>query len=127
MKTLRRRVAYWIWAITLSLVSASPALADRRVALIIGNANYEHADTLDNTVNDAKAIAGLLKGVGFDVVDVRLNVGVVDFKRAVRDFLDKTVDADIAVVYYSGHGMEVGGVELSHSSRRKNGEYHRRR
>ncbi len=87
----------------------SPAFADRRAALIIGNSNYEYANTLPNTVNDAKAIAGLLKRVGFDVVDERSDVGVVEFKRAVREFLDKTADTDIAVVYYSGHGIEVGG------------------
>jgi uncharacterized caspase-like protein len=85
------------------------ALAERRVALVIGNAKYEHAGELTNTVNDAKAIAALLKKAGFDVVDERRDVGVVEFKRAVREFLNSATGADIAVVYYSGHGVEVGG------------------
>ena len=84
-------------------------MAERRVALVIGNAKYEHADALANTVNDANAIAALLTKAGFDVVDERRDVGVVEFKRAVREFLNSAANADIAVVYYSGHGIEVGG------------------
>jgi hypothetical protein len=79
------------------------------VALVIGNANYEHADKLANTVNDANAIAQLFTRAGFDVVEERRDVGVVEFKRAVRDFLASASNADIAVVYYSGHGLEVSG------------------
>jgi uncharacterized caspase-like protein len=90
-------------------VAASGALADRRVALVIGNANYEHADKLGNTLNDADTMTQLFKRAGFDVVDERRDVGVVEFKRAVRDFLTSASNADIAVVYYSGHGLEVSG------------------
>ena len=50
-----------------------------------------------------------LTKAGFDVVDERRDVGVVEFKRAVREFLNSAANADIAVVYYSGHGIEVGG------------------
>jgi uncharacterized caspase-like protein len=85
------------------------AMAERRVALVIGNSKYEHADMLANTINDANAIAQLFTKAGFDVVDERRDVGVVEFKRAVREFLNAAANADIAVVYYSGHGMEVGG------------------
>jgi hypothetical protein len=84
-------------------------MAGRRVALVIGNAKYEHADTLTNTVNDADAITAVLTKAGFDAVDERRNVGVVEFKRAVREFMLSASNADIAVVYYSGHGIEVGG------------------
>jgi hypothetical protein len=99
-----------VGALTLGAVVAGDALADRRVALIIGNAKYEHADTLANTVNDADAITSLLTKAGFDIVDERRNVGVVEFKRGVREFLSAASNADIAVVYYSGHGIEIGGV-----------------
>src|SRR5271165_417646 len=101
MNSPLHRLATAAWVVALSIMSAIPALADRRVALVVGNANYEHAKTLRNTVNDSKAVAALLRRLGFDVVDERANIGVVEFKRAVRDFLDKTADADIAVVYYS--------------------------
>src|SRR5271166_3488374 len=97
-------------AVGFSVLAGSAALAERRVALIIGNANYDRGGVLWNTVNDANAIAAVLSNAGFDVVDKRTNLGVVEFKRAVREFVDRSANADVAVVYYSGHGLEVGGV-----------------
>jgi hypothetical protein len=89
---------------------ATAAEADRRVALVIGNSAYKNASTLANTINDSTAIAKLFKSVGFEVVLSRNDLGVVDFKRAVREFLLTAENADIAVVYYAGHGIEVGGM-----------------
>jgi uncharacterized caspase-like protein len=109
MSTLFRHAARIVCALIIATLSAHAAMASRRVALVIGNAKYEHADTLTNTINDANAIGALLTKAGFDVVNVQRNVGVVEFKRAVRDFLTATANADMAVVYYSGHGIEVGG------------------
>ena len=83
--------------------------ADRRVALVIGNSAYKNASSLPNTINDSTAIATLFKSVGFEVVISRTELGVVDFKRAVREFLLTAENADIAVVYYAGHGVEIGG------------------
>ena len=62
---------------SLLAVSADEAAALRRVALIIGNAKYEHAGVLANTFNDARAIAALFRRAGFDVVDERTDMGVV--------------------------------------------------
>ena len=106
---LFRHAARIFCALAMATIVAHSASAGRRVALIIGNAKYEHAETLANTVNDADAIAALLNKAGFDVVDEQRNVGVVEFKRSVREFMLAAANADIAVVYYSGHGMEVGG------------------
>src|ERR1700684_4060341 len=89
---------------------APPAIAaDRRVALVMGNSSYKNASSLPNTINDSTAIAALFKSVGFEGVISRADLGVVDFKRAVREFLLTAENADIAVVYYAGHGIEVGG------------------
>ena len=52
----------------------------------------------------------LFTKAGFDSVDRRRDLGVVEFKRAVREFVDRAASADVAVVYYSGHGLEIGGV-----------------
>src|SRR5271156_6248270 len=93
---------------TLGSIAARDARADTRVALVVGNAKYEHADVLANTVNDAMAVSSVLKKAGFDV-DERDNLTVVEFKRAVRDFARTAANADIAVVYYSGHGVEFAG------------------
>jgi hypothetical protein len=88
---------------------ATAAAAERRVALVIGNSVYKNASSLPNTINDSTAIAALFKSVGFEVVISRNDLGVVDFKRSVREFLITAENADMAVVYYAGHGIEIGG------------------
>src|ERR1700741_4490204 len=71
----------------LSLFSLIPAaLAEKRVALVVGNSAYENSAQLPNPVNDARAMADLFKAAGFEVVNARTNVGNLDFKRALRDF-----------------------------------------
>src|ERR1700722_821837 len=96
-------------ALAAALLCGSAAQAERRVALVIGNSTYRNATSLPNTINDANAVAALFRSVGFEVVASRTDLGVLDFKRAVRDFLITAETADIAVVYYAGHGIEVGG------------------
>jgi uncharacterized caspase-like protein len=91
-------------------LACTQARAEDRVALVIGNSAYQHVPNLTNPANDAGAITLLLKSAGFDIVETRANLGVNDMRRAVRDFSDKTRDAEIAVIYYAGHGMEVGGM-----------------
>ncbi|MBV9968406.1 MAG: caspase family protein [Xanthobacteraceae bacterium] len=93
-------------------VFASAGHAERRVALVIGNSAYRNASPLPNTLNDANAIAALFRSVGFEVVSSRNELGVLEFKRAVRDFLITAETADIAVVYYAGHGIEVNGANF---------------
>jgi hypothetical protein len=88
---------------------ATAAAAERRVALVIGNSAYKNASSLPNTLNDSTAIAALFKSVGFEVVISRNDLGVVDFKRSVREFLITAENADMAVVYYAGHGIEISG------------------
>jgi hypothetical protein len=83
--------------------------AERRVALVVGNAAYQHAPKLPNPPNDAAAITELLRRAGFDVVETKTDVASVDFKRLVRDFANTVRDADIAVMYFAGHGIEIGG------------------
>jgi uncharacterized caspase-like protein len=85
------------------------AHAEKRVALIIGNSAYKHVPRLQNPANDAGAVAGMFKRAGFDFVDSRLDLGIVDMRRALREFGAKTRDADVAVIYYAGHGVEIEG------------------
>jgi len=93
----------------LLILSASPVLAEKRVALVIGNSSYKNVSRLVNPVNDAAAIAKLFKEAGFDLVDSRNDLGVAELRRAIRDFSDTARDADVAVVYFAGHGIEVDG------------------
>src|ERR1700674_796178 len=89
--------------------STNAALADKRVALVIGNSGYQSVPKLSNPFNDANAIARMLQSAGFENVVLQLDLGNLDFKRAVRKFEDAAADADIALVFYAGHGIEIGG------------------
>src|SRR6266446_6154574 len=96
-------------AATLLLFACQPAFAEKRVALVLGNSAYQNVAPLANPVNDSAKIASTLKAAGFDVVDSRHDLPAAETRRALRDFADRSRDADIAVVYYAGHGMEVDG------------------
>jgi hypothetical protein len=98
-----------IGALALVALAAGEAWAQRRVALVVGNSAYRNGAPLANTLNDADAIAQLFRSSGFDVVDARRDLGSLDFKRAVREFTSQTRNADIAVVYFAGHGVEIDG------------------
>jgi uncharacterized caspase-like protein len=110
MGVLARFAVCLAFALGITLATQSAALADRRIALVIGNGKYENAGVLANPTSDADAVADLFTKAGFDSVDRRRDLGVVEFKRAVREFVDRAASADVAVVYYSGHGLEIGGV-----------------
>lgn len=88
---------------------ALPSYAEKRVALVVGNAAYQNAPPLPNAHNDAIAVAAALKAARFDVVEVRSDLGISALRRAVSDFADVAADSDIAVIYYAGHGIEVDG------------------
>ncbi len=78
------------------------------VALVIGEAAYEHLPALENTGNDARAMARLLGDLGFDVSTVA--DGDRDrLAKSLKRFVEDAADADVALLYYSGHGIEAGG------------------
>jgi hypothetical protein len=91
------------------LLLCQPAFAEKRVALVLANSAYQNVAPLPNPVNDGAVIAAKLREAGFDVVDSRHDLPAAETRRALRDFADAARDADIAVVYYAGHGMEVDG------------------
>jgi uncharacterized caspase-like protein len=96
-------------AAALLLSVSEPAFAEKRVALVLGNSNYQNVAPLANPVNDSSKIAATLKDAGFDVVDSRRDLPTAETRRALRDFANRARDADIAVVYCAGHGIEVDG------------------
>jgi hypothetical protein len=104
-----RTVRFLILAVCSCWLFAQPALADKRVALVIGNSAYQSVNRLTNPANDSAAIAETLKSAGFNVVDLKKDLKAAEMRRALRDFSDKVRDADMAVVYYAGHGMEIDG------------------
>jgi uncharacterized caspase-like protein len=91
------------------LLVCQPAHAEKRIALVIANSAYQNVAPLANPVNDGAAVAATLKAAGFDLVESRHDLSALEVRRALRDFADRAHDADVAVVYYAGHGMEVDG------------------
>jgi Caspase domain len=104
---LRRILLFAI--IALVSLSVGRASAERRVALIIGNSAYQNVAQLTNPANDAAVITDMFKKASFEVVESRRDLKNVEMRRALREFTEKTRDADIAIVYYAGHGIEVDG------------------
>jgi uncharacterized caspase-like protein len=90
-------------------ISAGPAIAEKRVALVIGMSRYQQVPQLANPARDADAMSALFKKAGFDVIDSERDLGIADLRRVVREFSETSRDADISVVYYAGHGIEVDG------------------
>ncbi len=86
---------------------SQPALAEKRVALVIGNSSYRNVAKLSNPANDAAAVATMFKAAGFDTVESKLNLTVGELRKALRDFGNQSRDADVAVVSYAGNGIEL--------------------
>ncbi len=104
------RLAMVVCSLWVALSFGIPdARAEKRVALVIGNSAYQNASQLANPARDANAVAGLFRNAGFDVVESKLDLGNLEFKRAARDFTAIARDSDIAVIYFAGHGIEVNG------------------
>lgn len=89
--------------------SSSLAHAAEKVALLIGNNEYESAPALYNPVNDVRLIDEALRSHGFDVTRVE-NQSLAEMNRSLRRFRAKADVAQVAMIYYAGHGIEVGGV-----------------
>ncbi len=96
-------------AVLAMLLVPTAAWAEKRVALVVGNAAYQTVPQLPNPGRDASAVAKMFRDAGFDTVETQLNVGNLEFKRSIRRFEAIADQADIAVVYYAGHGLEISG------------------
>src|SRR6516164_6064202 len=92
-----------------TVIWADQAFAERRVALIIGNSAYQNAPILPNPERDARGIADMFQKAGYEIVTTAFNVGSLDFKSTIRKFEDAVTDADIAVIYYAGYGLNIHG------------------
>ena len=97
-----------VFALTLLLVTPLQALAER-VALVIGMGDYQNVAQLKNTINDADKIAAKLQEVGFNVT-LATNKSQAELLDILQTFSFQAETADLALVYYAGHGVEVQGV-----------------
>jgi hypothetical protein len=89
-----------------------PAVAtqpEKRIALVIGNSTYQSAPALPNARRDAEAIASALRRVGFQTVTLQNDLSKEKLGDALRAFARQAEQADWALIYYAGHGIEMGG------------------
>lgn len=85
------------------------AHAERRIALVMGNSTYKSVPKLSNPANDAALVGGMFKKAGFDWIDIRTDLNAAAMRKALRDFGGRARDAEVAVIYYAGHGIEFDG------------------
>ncbi|MBF0472734.1 MAG: SUMF1/EgtB/PvdO family nonheme iron enzyme [Nitrospirae bacterium] len=82
--------------------------SEKRVALVIGNAEYHNIKTLRNPVNDAKAMARELEGLNFKVIS-GFNLTQKAMRKIVNQFGDEIKDGGVGLFYFAGHGIQVNG------------------
>jgi len=105
-----RPTAPWLLACMLLLCAGSAPLAaaQNRVALVVGNDSYQNVPSLKNARMDARAIARELERAGF-TVNLRVDLNEKGMKEAIRTFKGQVAGGDVAVFYFSGHGVQLGG------------------
>src|SRR3954463_5360075 len=87
---------------------SSVSQAERRVALIIGNGAYKNVPKLPNPPKDAKAMAALLRNLGFDVT-TGTDLTQSGMTESLRKFAASADNADVALFFYAGHGISLEG------------------
>jgi TPR repeat protein len=117
---LHRRFTFRTWLLLVFLVVAAPLLVceataekaeGRRAALVIGNSAYDALTPLPNAVNDAKHVGEVLARANFEVT-IGEDLTKAELEQAIREFLRSLNDGDVALFYYSGHAVQVAGVNF---------------
>jgi Caspase domain len=108
---MRKAILAILLSSVFSVAAMAQGAADKRVALVIGNADYVNAAKLPNPANDAVAVSAMLESAGF-TVEIHTDLPNSEMRRVIRNFSDQAQHADIAVVYYAGHGLEVDGTNF---------------
>jgi tetratricopeptide (TPR) repeat protein len=88
--------------------SPAPAVGGTRMALVIGNGAYAHVKALPNPPSDARAVAKSLRAIGFTVSE-GIDLDRAAMQKMTRDFLREAARAQVALVYYAGHGVQIDG------------------
>jgi uncharacterized caspase-like protein len=104
--SMLKHLAACLFGLSVLLATLAPAAAEKRVALVIGNAAYQHVPRLANPSNDAADIAAKLRALGFDVTE-GIDLAKRDMEKSIRSFADKLSGADVGLFYYAGHGLQV--------------------
>jgi len=98
-----------VWSfLTIGVSMNADANDGRRIALVIGNSDYQYVPSLPNPGRDARAISQSLEGLGFQVITA-LDLSVTDMTGVIRSFARQSRSAEIALFYYAGHAVQVDG------------------
>src|SRR5262245_38484551 len=110
-----------LFTVLVAVLLSVPALADPRVALVVGNSNYEFVPALDNPTNDAKLMADTLQGLGFTLVSggPQLYLDKAAFDKAVQDFGAKLQGADVGLFYLRRARCAGARLQLSRADQRQ--------
>jgi Caspase domain len=111
MFTVTRLFMALVTACAVSLFAHGRSCADTRVALVIGNGAYSHEPVLKNPPNDAHDMAAALRELGFQVTEA-IDADKATLDARLREYLDAAEGADIALLFYAGHGMQLDGRNL---------------
>jgi hypothetical protein len=104
-----KSLAGTLFLLHILITCSAPCWATNRVALVIGNANYQNSAFLANPINDSADVAAALERLGFSVTR-QTNGTYQDLRLALIGFGQLARDAEVAIVYFAGHGIEVGGI-----------------
>ena len=107
MKSLLRAVP--VLALMLMALLSQPALAQKRIALVVGNSNYANVPVLANPANDAGDVSKALRKLGFEVI-AGTDLGQADFAAKLKAFGDRIGPSDETYFFYAGHGLQAKGV-----------------
>ena len=102
------RFAWMLACILAFLLIGETAQAEMRVALVIGEGQYQSVPALPNPPNDASDVAEALRALGF-ATTLKVDLGLDEMKQVVADFSAASAKADVSLFYYGGHGMQVSG------------------
>jgi uncharacterized caspase-like protein len=108
MRSRVRNRAVMLYILLCAAIPAQLSAADKRVALVIGNAAYAHASKLANPRNDAADVAAALGSIGFRVI-ARNDLDKAGLERALAEFVGQVAGAEVGLLYYRGHGVQAGG------------------
>ncbi|RUV57281.1 tetratricopeptide repeat protein [Mesorhizobium sp. M5C.F.Ca.IN.020.29.1.1] len=103
-----RRCAFVAAFMLASVTTFEASAVERRVAFVIGNSDYQEISALKNPAKDVVDVSNTFRSAGFDVF-VASNLTKLQFEGQFRNYLTAVDGADVAVVYYSGHGFQIGG------------------
>ena len=100
-------LAAWL----LAVLFVSPAVAEKRVALVVGNSAYQNVSRLENPKSDALLVADTLKRLDFTLVggQAQVELDKAGFDSVIQRFGSQLMGADVALFYYAGHGIQVRG------------------